>query len=550
MNERDRLLQKLSEIAVDPVRFVRDVLRDDPWSVQEEILRSLATRSQTAVKACNSSGKTRIAAAAVLWWIIRYSDGIAVTTAPTYEQVQKLLWGEIHQAIGRCPDFKWPAANLTEVKLGAGNYAAGLSTNKGVNFQGFHSPHLLIVVDEAPGVEADIWEAIEGARAGGQVHLLILGNPTTNGGPFYDAFTKQRQLWNTFSIDAFDTPNLAGFTLEYLRQLPRNLPDSDPVFQHKPFPSLVTRRWVYEKYFTWGEESPLWQARVRGEFPTHLAGALIPLAWLEAAKKRTISNSGARLYAGIDVAGPGKSETAAVVRNESGAIVAQMASAKEDSRGDVVSFLAPFKSQLYEVNVDSVGDGHYFAKHLQDLGYRIYFVNVGKSARHPDQFSNLKAELYWSLRERFEAGEIAGLTDELTIQQLTSIRYEYNPRGLVVIESKEDASKRGVSSPDRAEALMLAFANSTPAIFTFYENEARYKRERELALSQGRKPPDPPENKLLKVYQRSRDYYRRFRGGLESGPRCAKCNESLGRERIEAGGIEYHEECWKKMNCV
>ena len=85
MNEKDRLLQKLSEIAVDPVRFVRDLLRDDPWSVQEEILRSLATRSQTAVKACNSSGKTRIAAAAVLWWIIRYSDGVAVTTAPTFE---------------------------------------------------------------------------------------------------------------------------------------------------------------------------------------------------------------------------------------------------------------------------------------------------------------------------------------------------------------------------------------------------------------------------------------------------------------------------------
>ena len=67
MSERNRLLQKLSETAVDPVRFVRDLLHDEPWSVQEEILRSLATRSQTAVKACNSSGKTRIAAAAVLW---------------------------------------------------------------------------------------------------------------------------------------------------------------------------------------------------------------------------------------------------------------------------------------------------------------------------------------------------------------------------------------------------------------------------------------------------------------------------------------------------
>ena len=86
MSERDRLLEKIALIARDPVRFVREVLRDDPWSVQEEILRSVATRSQTAVKACNSSGKTRIAAAAVLYWIMRYSDGVAITTAPTFEQ--------------------------------------------------------------------------------------------------------------------------------------------------------------------------------------------------------------------------------------------------------------------------------------------------------------------------------------------------------------------------------------------------------------------------------------------------------------------------------
>jgi len=108
------------------------------------------------------------------------------------------------------------------------------------------------------------------------------------------------------------------------------------------------------------------------------------------------------------------------------------------------------------------------------------------------------------------------ITDFARISNSPHKRYEYNPRGLVVIESKDDACKRGVSSPDRAEALMLAFANMTLPLVTFYEKQFRYERERELALSQGRKPPDPPENKLLKVYLESRDYYRRFREGLES----------------------------------
>ena len=105
----------------------------------------------------------------------------------------------------------------------------------------------------------------------------------------------------------------------------------------------MTRRWVYEKYFTWGEESPLWQARVRGEFPTDLEGALIPLAWLQPprnARYRTVAEGCTPVLMSPDPA----RTTAAVIRNESGAIVAQMASAKDDSRGDVINFLAPFSA--------------------------------------------------------------------------------------------------------------------------------------------------------------------------------------------------------------
>jgi hypothetical protein len=89
-------------------------------------------------------------------------------------------------------------------------------------------------------------------------------------------------------------------------------------------------------------------------------------------------------------------------------------------------------------------------------------VNVGTVSADPGRFNLLKAELYWSLRERFEAGEISGLDDELAVSQLASIRYKHDLRGRVVIESKEDAKKRGVSSPDRAESLMLCFADQTP----------------------------------------------------------------------------------------
>jgi hypothetical protein len=75
----------------DPVAFSRDILGHDHWGVQAQILQSIARNTRTAVKACHSSGKTFCAADAVLWWITAHSDGIAITTAPTWTQVEKVL---------------------------------------------------------------------------------------------------------------------------------------------------------------------------------------------------------------------------------------------------------------------------------------------------------------------------------------------------------------------------------------------------------------------------------------------------------------------------
>jgi hypothetical protein len=208
----------LAEIVRDPVRFCRGLLRQDLWPLQEDILRAVASRSRVAVKACHASGKTFVAALVVLWFVTRHRDGIVVTTAPTWTQVEKLLWGEIHRAV-QSSRIAFPQLNKTELRIGPGNYAVGLSTDQGVRFQGFHG-RVLIVIDEAPGVKADIWEAIEGIRAGGDVRVLGLGNPTLASGPFHDAFTTNRDGWCTFTISAFDSPNLTGLTLDQLLALP------------------------------------------------------------------------------------------------------------------------------------------------------------------------------------------------------------------------------------------------------------------------------------------------------------------------------------------
>src|SRR5207237_2814379 len=130
----------------EPLWFARMVLGAELWQAQREILAAVAHHSRVAVKSCHASGKTYAIAVAVLWWLVAHSDGIVVTTAPTWLQVEKVIWGEIRklllfaQARGL---VTFPRPQRTELKLGTQNYAIGLSTDDSSRFQGFHSCNVL-----------------------------------------------------------------------------------------------------------------------------------------------------------------------------------------------------------------------------------------------------------------------------------------------------------------------------------------------------------------------------------------------------------------------
>lgn len=455
----------------DPVRLSSWAFGHDHWSTSAEILRStFQPHAKVAVKACHSSSKTFTAADAVL--VALLAGGDVVTTAPTQEQVERLLWGHIRRAIdgGVIPRAEWGTVNLTEIRLPTGEFAVGLATRPeegGVRFQGHHArpgSFLLVVIDEAIGVNPGIFEAVEGFAAGGDVRRLYLCNPTLASGPVYDIFATDAPGWTRLTIDAFDTPNLEGVTLDALLAM------SDEDLDRNARPYLTTRRWVRDRYYEWGEEHPLWQSRVRGRFPQQSDDSLISLAWLEAAGGAAAwDERGTDLVVGIDVAGPGEDETVVCVR-QGGAILALQAFAQADSRGPVLAMLQPWLHKgIRRVNVDEAGNGWYFMQHLREslpLSVAVSGVNVGErptTDQAAEQYVNLKAELYWALRERFRDGLISGLHDQTAVGQLAGLRYQHDGRGRVKIESKEDARKRGVKSPDRAEALMLAFAPQSRA---------------------------------------------------------------------------------------
>ena len=422
---------------------------------------SVLRHRRTAVKACHSSSKTYTVARLALWWLFRYSDGIVITTASSWTQVERVLWAEIHEAL-ELSRIAFPEANKTELALGPKNYIIGLSTNQAARFRGFHSGHVLLIFDEAPGIRGEIWEELPGIMAGGHVRIIALGNPVVPGGPFHDAFTLLRDSWNTITISAFDTPNLKPITKKpgsVQTKIHRLERWRERGFGEPERPYLCSPEWILENYEAWGLDNPRFQARVLGEFPDQAEEALVSLKWLEDAKYREPEPEDKRkqVRVGIDVAGGGESETVVYVIQDIN-VVGMGAFSQTDARGAVLNFLRPWEKRIEVANVDIVGMGRYFMPHLEDNGIACQGINVGEAALDSKTFANLRAELCYGLRDRFEEGEIAGVTDERTLAQASTVLKTYTPTGKNAIESKDAARARGVKSPDRWEALMLAFA--------------------------------------------------------------------------------------------
>lgn len=402
----------------------------------------------------------------------------ALNTAPTLRQV-KLFWSEI--AIAHRESLLTgviPLPSTLKCAFGPDRFAEGASASLGVNMQGYHSPNMLIVIDESPGVGADIFDAIEGVRAGGNVRLLLLGNPVVPTGNFYDAFHRHRNIWNCISIGAFDTPNLQHETEPRALTMEEVLTMSDDRLAWCPFPALITRAWVRERYKVWGPNHPKFLSRVMAEFPTQADNAVFSLKWIEDAKrepteKELAAAKGKLIQVGIDVAGAGSDETVLVAR-VNGIIIETHAWNDSDPRGAVLRVLGRLRAhRLYRLGlvvVDTVGIGYNFALHLADNGFDVFGFKAGASPLDPTQYVNQKAEVTFQAREWFRAGMVCGLgqlhdersgvviPEEETEAQLTTMLYRETGRGLTEIIPKEEMKKEfNAPSPDRAEALVMAF---------------------------------------------------------------------------------------------
>ncbi len=439
----------------NPVLFVREVLNAEPESEQVLMLDSVRNNRMTAVKSGHGIGKTTTLAWIVLWFMFTRPYPKIPCTAPTMHQLRDILWAEISKWLYRSPIlnelFDWTVERVTLKTQSENWFAVARTATKPDAMQGFHADSLLFIIDEASGVNDQIFEPILGALTGGETRLIMVGNPTKTVGFFYNAFTRNRLMFNCITLNAENS-------------------------------ARVSRDYIDAIVSLYGKDSDPYRVRVLGEFPKSQPNAFISLDLIESAIanfKSTKGNSVLKsIHLGVDVARFGDDESViyetfeyddhyvsrinrVFYKNDTVELAGYV---KQVVRG----LNAVYSRLSVNVNVDETGVGAGVVDILDCNHGALDYVVIpqtfggtgGTLNEEPIAYSNNTGLLWGNVKRLLKSGKLYLEDDSELVAQLSDRKYKVNEDGCIQIERKQDMKKRGVHSPDRADALALSLGTN------------------------------------------------------------------------------------------
>ena len=337
-------------------------------------------------------------------------------------------------------------------------WALGFASRDSNAAQGVHSENVLIVYDEATGIPDEIRNSMEGALGDSNARELALGNPTADNGFFRDAWEKSQEFWHTINISALRTPNVRA--------------------RKRLIPGLVGHEWVEKIRRRFGEQSPFWVCRVLGQFFNFGEEKTIPPSWVKLAQQRYHQmQDGLPRRLLVDPAASANNDSTGVVLQAGLRLRAVEKYQEPDTQANARRILRKaIELHCTEIRVDVTGPTKGIGDKLVELksqghanGITITCVGWGESAKNPEFFDRQMDEMWFSCRDAFNPGtpeepnlKVVGLcpdgelADELA-EQLSVRGYTLSKHGKIKVESKPELRKRGVESPDLADALVMGF---------------------------------------------------------------------------------------------
>lgn len=471
MESLDELILALASFERDPLGFVYFAF---PWGEPGELefangpeawqvklltdLRDGLITVEQAIQLARTSGhgigKSALVAWIILWAISTLADTKGVVTANTENQLKTKTWAEVAKwfRLFRGKDlFKMTATALFSAdpeheKTWRIDMVPWSERNTEA-FAGLHNQgrRILVVFDEASAIPDVIWEVTEGALTDRDTQIIwcVFGNPTRNSGRFRDCFAGGRfaHRWSSEAIDS----RTVSFT------------NKDQF-----------ARWVAD----YGEDSDFVRVRVRGVFPRADAVSFISFeAAREAALREIPPHNAAQnvRVLGVDVARFGDDASVILCRcgKDARSIPPEIYYGIDTMKlaGKVAAAFQRLGATVVMVDAGGVGGG--VVDRLRQLNIPTLEVDFGSS---PDGFSleesgvkyfNKRAEIWGAMRAWLETGCISEeipASDITLVDELTAPTYSISGKEEIQLESKKDMRRRGVPSPNVADALACTFA--------------------------------------------------------------------------------------------
>jgi len=470
-----------AEVRDSPLKFVKYIFdwgREDtplanftgPRKWQEKILRDMEIHIQRnngktdysmfrqAIASGRGIGKSALVAWLIIWMLSTRMGATIIVTANTEGQLRSRTWAELGKWMTLAINSHWfnktattirPAlwyeeALKKDLKIDTGYYYAQAQLWSEENpdaFAGIHSSYgVMLIMDEASGIPESIYSVSEGffTEPTKDRFWFTFSNPRRNTGPFFDSFNSKRNFWNNEQIDS------------------RTVEGTDKGL----FNDLI------EQY---GEDSSVAKVEVKGQFPSADEDTVIGLDIIKSAINRDVNlTASAPIVWGLDVARQGADKSALAIRQGN-----TLLEIKTYNSPDLMQLCGAIKNRYdeeqimnrpQEILVDVIGLGAGVVDRLAEVGLPVRGINVAEAPSTKGTYLNLRAELWFKIRDWLGGRDVRIPDDDALVGELSSPIYKYNSTGKIKLESKEDMKKRGLRSPDKADALALTMAG-VPASF-------------------------------------------------------------------------------------
>ena len=411
-----------------PVGFAKGVLGVSLYPWQAEVLswtQDMHGRTKITVAAPNGSGKSeRIIPCASLRWISCSNKGRVVITSKDGKQIDNQVMPGLDKNRGRFIDFGWKYRKITSP---TGGSIVAFTTDEAGRFEGYHadigedSP-LMIIVDEAKSVPEEIYKAID--RCTYNV-LILISSTGLMQGRFYDSHHSLNG-WLRKKVTVKETPH-------------------------------VPKERIDDIIATYGEDHPFTRSTLYSEFMSSDddTSFFVTLSDIDNCMVSQPYLKQGDCVAFCDFAGGGDENVLAVRRGNKVEIV--RAWREKDEMRACGQFVMHFRQQGLEASQiwgDNAGAGKPMIAYLNSIGWPINTFNAGERAQNDRDYANRGSEIWETAGRAVKRAEIILPEDPILHGQMTSRKRITDNIGRFMAEPKPEMRKRGVKSPDRADAVM------------------------------------------------------------------------------------------------